>query len=60
VVERQQADTLRRDRKTQRDALASIEDKIQQASSRKARLQAELEDLEQRNRIVSGCKDAAD
>lgn len=60
MVERQQADTLRRDRKTQRDALASIEDKIQQASSRKARLQAELEDLEQRNRIVSGCKDAAD
>lgn len=45
MTERQQVETLRRNRKTQQDALASIDDKIQQAELQKARLEAEMERL---------------
>jgi structural maintenance of chromosome 1 len=53
VPERQQLDTLRRERKTLRDALASAEDKVQQAERAKANKSTEVADLEEREKAVS-------
>lgn len=52
VAERQQVEKLRRDRKTQLNAVASIDDKIQQAEARKDSLEKELEQLRQRDQVV--------
>jgi len=52
VAERQQVEKLGRDRKTQLNAVASIDDKIQQAEARKDSLEKELEQLRQRNQVV--------
>ena len=53
MPERQQLETLRREQKTQRDALASIEDKIQQADRQKAKLSSEIDRLAERDETVS-------
>lgn len=50
--ERQQLETLRREQKTLRDALASAEDKIQQAERQKAKLSSEIDQLGERDQVV--------
>ena len=53
VTERQQLETLRREKKTLTDALASVQDKIQQASSKQTQLRSEIERLSEREEEVS-------
>lgn len=53
VSERQQLETLRRERKTLRDALASIEDKMQQAEIQKTKLEGEVDRLAEREGTMS-------
>lgn len=53
VTERQQTETLRRELKTARDGLAAIDDKVQQAERRKAKLNSEIELLAERDEEVS-------
>jgi len=53
VPERQQLEILRREQKTQRDALASIEDKIQQAERQNTKLSSEIDRLAERDETVS-------
>jgi structural maintenance of chromosome 1 len=55
VTERQQLETLRREKKTLTDALASVQDKIQQASSKQTQLRSEIERLSEREEEVSSC-----
>lgn len=45
VDERQKVETLRREQKTLRDALVSVEDKLQQAERQKAKLTGEIDRL---------------
>ena len=52
VSERQQLEGLRREQKTQLDAFASVEDKIQQAERQKARLASEIDSLQERDATV--------
>ena len=53
VAERQQLETLRREKKTLTDALASVQDKIQQAETKRAKLQGEIDQLADRDEEVS-------
>ena len=53
VSDRQQIETLRREQKTQHDALASVEDKIQQAERQESKLLGEMERLAERDATVS-------
>jgi chromosome segregation ATPase len=53
VPERQQLETLRREKKTLTDALASVQDKIQQAETKQAQLQSEIDRLSEREEEVS-------
>ncbi len=53
MPERQQLEILRREQKTQRDALASIEDKIQQAERQNTKLSSEIDRLAERDETVS-------
>lgn len=53
VAERQQVETLRRELKTAKDALAAIDDKVQQVERRKAKLISEIELLAERDEEVS-------
>lgn len=53
VPERQQLSTLRRQQKSERDALASVEDKVQQAERQKAKLSGEVNSLAEREQNVS-------
>lgn len=53
VPERQQLETLRREKKTLTDALASVQDKIQQAETKRAKLQGEIDQLADRDEEVS-------
>lgn len=46
-------ETLRRDKKTLTDALASVQDKIEQAETKKAKLQVEIDRLADREEEVS-------
>ncbi|KAK8869753.1 hypothetical protein IAR55_000321 [Kwoniella newhampshirensis] len=48
VRERQQLESLRREQKTLRDALASVEDKIQQARRQRDKLTGEIDSLAER------------
>ncbi|WVR05191.1 hypothetical protein IAU60_002203 [Kwoniella sp. DSM 27419] len=53
VPERQQLEALRREQKTLRDALASAEDKIQQAERQQAKLTGEIDTLAEREETMS-------
>jgi len=53
VAERQQAETTRRDRKTQMNAVHSAEDRIQQAEARRDSITEEVDQLGQRRQSVS-------
>ncbi|ODN84648.1 hypothetical protein L202_00553 [Cryptococcus amylolentus CBS 6039] len=53
VQERQQLETLRREQKTLRDSLASVEDKMQQARRQTEKLTEETNALEEREEIAS-------
>jgi structural maintenance of chromosome 1 len=53
VTERQQLETLRREKKTLTDALASVQDKIQQAETKQTQLRSEIERLAEREEEVS-------
>ena len=53
MTERQQLETLRREKKTLTDALASVQDKIQQASTKQTQLRGEIERLSEREEEVS-------
>ena len=53
MAERQQLETLRRDKKTLTDALASVQDKIEQAETKRAKLQGEIDRLADREEEVS-------
>lgn len=53
VQERQQLETLRREEKNLRDALASVEDQIQQARRRREKLTGEVGNLAEREENVS-------
>jgi structural maintenance of chromosome 1 len=52
VTERQQLETLRREKKTLTDALASVQDKIQQAETKQTQLRSEIERLAEREEEV--------
>jgi structural maintenance of chromosome 1 len=56
VAERQQLETLRREQKTLRDALASAEDKVQQAERQKENKAVEAANLEEREKTVSAAR----
>ena len=53
VSERQQAETLRREQNTLRNAVVSIEVKIQQAEAQQARIMSEIDRLTEREGTVS-------
>lgn len=53
VQERQQLETLRREQKNLRDALASVEDQIQQARRQREKLTGEVDNLAEREETVS-------
>jgi structural maintenance of chromosome 1 len=52
VAERQQLETSRREQKTLRDALASAEDRVQQAERARDNKSTEVADLEEREKTV--------
>ena len=47
IAERQQVETIRREEKSQKNALTSTEDKVQQAVDRKTKIAAEVDSLQQ-------------
>lgn len=53
VQERQQLETLRREQKNLRDALASVEDQMQQAQRQREKLAGEVDSLGEREETVS-------
>lgn len=53
VQERQQLETLRREQKNLRDALASVEDQMQQAQRQREKLAGEVDGLGEREETVS-------
>ncbi|ORY27190.1 hypothetical protein BCR39DRAFT_538898 [Naematelia encephala] len=53
VSERQQVETLRRQQKTEGDAVAAVEDRLQQAERQKAKLASETTNLEEREEARS-------
>lgn len=53
VDERQKVEALRREQKTLRDALVSVEDKLQQAERQKAKLTGEIDRLSDLDEDVS-------
>lgn len=52
MPERQQAETLRRDLKTQRDALASVQDRLNVADRQREKLSGEVDALSRRESEV--------
>ncbi|WVF72212.1 hypothetical protein IAT40_007024 [Kwoniella sp. CBS 6097] len=54
VQERQQLESLKREQKTLRDALASVEDRLQQAERQKTKLSGEVDTLAEREGTMSG------
>lgn len=52
VTERQQLETLRRDQKGLRDALSSMDDRLQQAERKRDKLNSEIEVLAERDETV--------
>lgn len=53
VTERQQLASLRREQKVLRDALVSIDDRLQQAERKRAKLSQDVEGLADREETVS-------
>lgn len=53
VSERQQLEGLRREQRSLQDALASAEDKVQQAERQRAKLSNEIDQLAERDETVS-------
>ncbi len=54
VTDRQKLEGMKREQKTQRDALTSVEDKLALAQTRQTKLAKEIDSLEKREEEVCG------